>query len=349
MKKHSKTKALLLFALTAVVSLIPFVNIAAVDADTPITSVSPPYAKVTLQPGESYKASFKLTNTGGGTLEYKAYATPYTVASDDESYSSPDYSNATKYSKISEWIQIDEADTSGSLEALAENEINYTIKVPKDASPGGQYAAIVIERTNADSVGATNANVASVPRVAYVIYASVAGQANNSGSISQNNISSFFLSTPISATSLVENTGNVHSDAEYILQVYPLFSNEEVYTNEENPETYIILPETRRFITQTWSDGAPNIGIFKVKQTVKFAGTESVNEKLVVVCPVWLLLAIVFVIVFWIIWLVMRSKNRKANKGKSAGKSSKPSSTSSTTSSRPTPSDKSEPKSDTTE
>ena len=320
MKKHSKIKALILCTLATVLNLAQFPGIARAADDelaTPTASISPVLTKVTLQPGDSYKASFKLANTGGDTLKYKVYATPYGIASDDESYQSPNYSDTTKYSKISEWIMVDESDTSGSLEPLAEASIKYTINVPEDASPGGQYAAIVVERTNADGSGISNASVTSIPRVAYLVYATVAGQANHSGSISRNDIASVFLSSPISATSLVENTGNVHSDAEYILQVYPLFSDEEVYTNEENPETRIILPETRRFITQVW-DGSPSIGIFKVKQTVKFAGTESVTEKLVVVCPMWLLFAIVFIIIFLVIWFVMRHKSRK-----SAGKNSK--------------------------
>ena len=55
--------------------------------------------------------------------------------------------------------------------------------------------------------------------------------------------------------------------------------------------------------TISW-DGAPHLGIFKVKQTVKFLGETKTTEKLVFICPIWLLfiiLAIIFLIIFLIV------------------------------------------------
>ena len=116
----------------------------------------------------------------------------------------------------------------------------------------------------------------------------------------------------MSATSIVENTGNTHANAEYVLQVYPLFGNEEVYTNEENPMTLTILPETQRFNTVTWPN-APHLGIFRVKQTVTIFGETSVTEKVVFLCPIWfmfIVLAIIFCAIFWIITRIRARKNR---------------------------------------
>lgn len=277
------------------------------------TSISPPKADFTLQPGQSYRASFTLSNPGDESLKYKSYVTPYSVDGNDQDYAAPNYSKAGKYNTITDWIKLDSE--GGELAPGDHTSISYTINVPKDATPGGQYATIAIEEAK-DTDNKNGSDISTGfqarSRVAMVIYGAVAGQVQKTGNIIDNNISSFYFNPPLTATSLVENTGNVHQEAEYILQVFPLFSNEEAYTNEEKPTVFTILPETRRFITQSW-DGAPSLGIFKVKQTVRFAGNESVTEKVVIICPMWLVFLVIFGIVFLVVYLIARSKMRKGS------------------------------------
>ena len=84
--------------------------------------------------------------------------------------------------------------------------------------------------------------------------------------------------------------------------VKPLFSDEEVYTNIEEPMTSLILPETERYNTQSWEE-APMFGIFRVKQTIEIFGDVSTNERLVLFCPLWLLFIIIFAIILVIIFI----------------------------------------------
>ena len=111
----------------------------------------------------------------------------------------------------------------------------------------------------------------------------------------------------------MKNDGNVHTDAEYTLQVWPLFSDEEIYTNEEEPETSMVMPGTERYHAKTVT--TPSFGIFRVTQTVKIFGETSVVEKTVIICPLWLLFLILFVIIGLIIWIF--AKVKKNNKRKS--------------------------------
>ena len=108
---------------------------------------------------------------------------------------------------------------------------------------------------------------------------------------------------------MVRNDGNVHTDAKYTLQVWPIFSDEEICTNEEDVTTSLIMPETKRYHVEKCD--LPNIGMFRVKQVVKIFGEESTFEKMVIVCPVWLLFVIVFIISVVVIWFVSRVKSRK--------------------------------------
>ena len=106
------------------------------------------------------------------------------------------------------------------------------------------------------------------------------------------------------------------------MQVFPLFGDEEVYTNEENPATLTILPETQRFNSISW-DGAPQLGIFRVRETVTILDDTQTIEKIVFLCPIWFLFLILLIIFFVIFWLVSRARSRKST-GKHTTKTTEP-------------------------
>lgn len=270
--------------------------------------MSPTAQDIELAPGSNYEGTFKVQNTGSKELKYKVSVAPYSVK--DEDYT-PDYSTSTDYTMLSSWITLSEE--GGTLEPNSSAEIKYSVKVPNNVSGGGQYAVIFAQLVDDSEESATTeggAAIKAVNRVGMLLYADIDGESRKEGSVVENKIPSFLFNPPITATSLVENTGNIHANATYILQVYPLFSDEEVYTNEENPSVRRIMPETRHFNSVSW-DGAPQLGIFKVKQTVKIFDKVSVEEKTVFLCPIWFLFIIILIIVMAIFWVVMRIRNRK--------------------------------------
>ena len=114
------------------------------------------------------------------------------------------------------------------------------------------------------------------------------------------------------ASSTVKNNGNVHTNAKYTLQVWPLFSDEEICTNEEEPATSLIMPETERMHVEECN--LPSVGIFKVKQTVEIFGEKSVAEKTILMCPLWLLFLVLFAIIALVIWIVTKVKKKPAKK-----------------------------------
>lgn len=267
--------------------------------------ISPMVLDIELKPGETTEAKFKVQNTGNKTFDYQMGVRPFNVV--DESYSQ-DVSTETKYNYITDWITFSEP--SGTIEADHEVEMTLTVKVPKDVPAGGQYAMVTAALLEPGSDG-EGSGVSAEVQVGMLVYSkNVEGETRQTGNIVENKVPSFMFAPPIHATSVVENTGNVHAEATYIMQVYPLFGGEEVYSNEESPEKRTILPETRRLNTMSWG-GAPQLGIFKVKQTVKFSGEESVTEKVVFICPLWFLFIILAIIFLAIFWIVSRARGRK--------------------------------------
>lgn len=269
--------------------------------------VSPTKQKISLAPGSSYVGTFKVQNVGTEAFNYSVYATPYSVV--NENYS-PNYEGLTNYTQIAEWITFDTKTATGKLQPGTSVDVAYTVNVPKDAPAGGQYAALMAQTEDGNDA---NATVAVVHRVGMILYAAVPGDTRETGEIIKNTVNTFYFNPPLTVSSLVKNTGNIEQTATYNVKIYPLFSNEAIFSNEEKPDKekqLDIIPETSRFNSITW-EGAPRIGIFSVEQTIEFAGQVSTNKKLVLICPLWLLFVIFAMLFFIIFWLVSRARDRK--------------------------------------
>ena len=276
----------------------------------------PTSQRVSLQPGEKYRSSVIVSNpaTSAGDTKFALFVYPYTVTNDNYD---PAFDKMNTYTQIVDWITLDK--TEGTLAPNDNMEIGFTIDVPEDAPAGGQYAAIVAQdMTNLENNNSGNVQIASISAVGSIVVADVTGQTREYGEIFENNMPTFVMSAPFTASAGVKNTGNVHTDARSVLQIWPLFSDEEIYTNEESEDNeQLVLPDTTRYFFNTWED-VPVVGIFRARQTVTIFDETSVNEKIIVICPLWLLFIVIFLIALLLIWFVTiiikkvrKSKNKK--------------------------------------
>ncbi len=304
-----------LIAVLAVLLAGTFLGVANVSADLDdmdsVMTVSPPKQKIVLVPGETFEGVIRVSNSAHakGDLHYSATIGSFGLGKDEEGnidYNDTDVDTVTSYNQMMNWITLGKE--SGTVEPNGTDVVPFTINVPADAPAGGQYATIIFQDDSGNgTTGGGNVSIESIVRFASSIIAEVTGETRSEGAILENSIPSFIFNNKLSATSTVRNDGNVHTDASYILQVWPLFGDEEICTNEEEPSTSLIMPETERYHVEECN--LPMIGIFRAKQTVNIFGETSVAEKTVFVCPLWLLFIIVFAIVLIIIWLVMRAKS----------------------------------------
>lgn len=306
MRKQIFTKIICGLAV-AVLSVIGIAGTAFADVSI---SMSPLTQKLVLQPGESYEGSFKVIDQASNDEELSFVMSVEPFSADDD-YNLI-FENNGDYNQMVDWITLDKYD--GTISPNDSMAIHFTINVPENAPAGGQYAAIKATTVNKDgtemtTTDETGASVKVEYGVAYTIYAEIAGETVRSGEIIDVNVPSFLLSGNITGSASVKNTGNVHADATYKLQIFPLFSDEEIYTNEENPETHTVLPDKTRYEEIAWEQ-TPDIGIFNVKYTVEFEGQTAEVAKMVIKCPVWLLFIIFFVIAAVIIWIIVRSRQR---------------------------------------
>lgn len=285
-------------------------------------TLSPQSQEYALVPGQSVTGEVSTTNASDaeGKFYYVAEVVPYSVSNDGKY--SPNFDVKDDYTDIVNWVTLSDDDESGKstvhgvLEPGETAKTHYTIKVPQNARGGGQYFAVRV-KNDIDAVKKAENNdtlaIKEVVGIVTLIFVEISGDVTIKGEIIDNNIPSFFTKPPITSSFMVNNEGNTHVTVSYSLQVFPLFSDEEVYTTEEAPGENYVLPGSSRIITQTW-EGTPPVGIFKVRQTVYYDSTDSepsVTEKLVIVCPIWLMLLIVFGIVALIVWIIIRIRMRK--------------------------------------
>ena len=278
--------------------------------------VSPMTQKIVLMPGETYKGSINISNNNSATedLEYKADIGSYNKRQDGDSkddYGVTDVTEVTNRNLIMKWITLEK--TTGTVAPNGTDTLNFTIKVPKDAPAGAQYATILVYKDPKNIYGDQNAaNITAKYQLASAIIANVAGETIEKGTIKSNDMPTMLTNNKLEATSMVRNDGNIYTDATYTLQVCPMGSDEEICTNEEKVESTMVLPDTERYHVQTCD--LPAVGIFKAKQVVKIFSEESVLEKTIFVCPIWLMVVVLVVVLGIILGIIIYVKKRKSAK-----------------------------------
>lgn len=300
-------------ALIGLLALIGFaiISVHPVLAEGYSLTMSPMNQDVVINPGESYQASFRISNGASSTRDtyYSITVEPFTINDDKVEHIAEGQSG-----EIVKWVRFD-VPTEGKLVPNETKEIIFTINVPESAPAGGQYLSVLVTTSSKskndekESGDESNTAINEEKRMGHLVYAEITGDTVKTGEFLESNVPSFLLSGNISGSARVRNTGNVHQKAFYTLQVYPLFSGEEIYTNEDKPASYNVMPDKEVFSEISWEQ-TPPIGIFNVVFKGEFAGRTLEVKKMVIKCPVWLLFIILFVIAAVIIYFVARARKR---------------------------------------
>jgi hypothetical protein len=308
----AKLGVLAALAISSILFSIPSaVNAEGTKTMAPYIGISPYKTTLEIEPGKTYTGSFRVSNVGEVDFNYAISVAPYSVT--DENYTA-DFLTPSDYTRITEWITFEEGKTTGSLAPhTASDYISFTVTVPQNIPAGSQYAIIKATALN-DPGEAVGYSIQNITSAGMILYANVKGGNTRPGAkIIENKIPTYLSSGPLNATSLVENYGNVYAEVKYNLEVTSVFGGDTVYSNigdDEEVTTSIILPETKRFRTQTWQN-VPFFGIFKVKQIIQVYDEYSEVEKIVIVCPIWLIIAVIVGLTALVIWIKVRSNARK--------------------------------------
>lgn len=276
-------------------------------------TLMPMSQQVSLNPGETYTGNITIVNPVDAKedFHYKVTVSPYGVIGEDYR---ADLQNTNDRNEIINWITIEEP--TGSVKPNESKKVKYTIKVPKNAEAGGQYAALAVSSDNETSQSGGVA-VNNVFEMASIIYGTVSGDIVREGEILENNIPGFALVPPVEVSALLQNKGNIHEVATIKLDVKNFFTGEVIFPKEEESNEFgeMVMPESTYKATRQVSN-LPALGVVRISQTVYFDGKNSTVENNVIICPLWFLLLVIATIASLITFIVL--KIRKHHKKKIA-------------------------------
>ena len=258
-------------------------------------TISPTSADVKVEPGGTYKGQMLVINQGELDINYKVYATPYSVNGEDYK---PYFTPVPHATDITKWFSFGYA--GGSLKIGNQDTIPYTITVPKDVGAGSYYGTVFAETEDKG-----NAGVITRKRVGMVVYIRVLGAATEKGSVSSWDVP-WIQEAPFNATLKMANEGSVHFQAKVKVRVSDLFGGTK-FTYERDPE---IIPQKIRKIPVTWENGA-TFGLFKVDGEVNYLDkTEKLPTRIVFIANTPMRLLTVGMLLAFIAIVVVLGRKR---------------------------------------
>ncbi len=311
----------ILLSLASIIASIIFLAspVSALESGDVVMSLTPSGQDLELTPGQQYQGSVRVSNVGRLAFDLKASVSPYYIS--DDSYE-PDFSTESAYTKMHNWITL--AQSEYHIEPGASVDVDFTVDVPSDVSGGGQYAAIMLmaEDPTSDDGNMMQLNT----RLAAVLYGHInGGELHAEGELTNHALPRFMFNHDFSISQTVKNTGNVDFRVTQTMTITGIFSNKEIVNADSvddagNPigiSNAVVLPGTSRTGILTW-DGAPQLGLFRVTQRIRFLDQDYEYSQIVLLCPIWLIVVVIALIIAAIVCIVFKVKKSKTSKPNSA-------------------------------
>lgn len=313
----SGTKIFFLIAILCIgiVGLFGKSNTAQAQDSLAIT-VTPPFFNLTMNPGDYWSSVIKVVNTNPAPLTIQAIPASFTPTN-EEGYGAFTPAEKPNAAEIARWIEV----LSGKETVIQPGqvgEIRFAIQVPKDASPGGHYGAILIGQ-GAGSITGNGMGISSL--VSSLLFARVTGNVVEQGRIREFYISNTHPSRPSGQfTFRFENEGNVHLQPQGNIEIKNMWGQDRgnILINQET-DFGNVLPKSIRKFAYDWSaqDAYFDIGRYTATLTLAFGaeGRQNATATIVFWVVPWDRLAVLIGSILGIIlifWLAIRAYVRKA-------------------------------------
>lgn len=289
-----------------------------VKAQESITlSISPTFYDIPVVPEQEWQSTLKIINVNKFPLTVYAEVVNFTPKGEGgDGRFSPINQSLTNGGSLAEWFTISKEPIVIPREQTT--ELPFTIKVPKDASPGGHFAAILISTRPPLSDGG-EAKLQTAQAVTSLFFAKVAGNIIESGTIREFTTTESLLNSPEATFVLrFENKGNVHLQPQGDIKIYNMWGEERgvipinQYTSFGN-----VLPDSIRRFSFTWKGewSASDIGRYSAVTTLGFGaeGRQFTSSKtyfwvlpLKLFFGILLGLAVFFFLLTWLVRLYVK-------------------------------------------
>jgi hypothetical protein len=277
------------WSLTALACFCPFASRAANDSLS--LTITPPFFELNVNPGDSWASSIRVVNANAGELTVYGSVMGF-AASDEEGHGTfialADLANDSD--ALANWITVLKDPIVIPPDGAV--DVPFSVAVPKDASPGGHYAAILIG-TEPSLNGMAGSRIGVGSFISSLIFVRVGGDIKEEGSITEFSTSQGTYANPdVPFTLKFQNTGNVHLHPMGEVEIYNAWGKEcgKIEINQTNLG-YVLPSSTRRFDFEwrgetSWFD----IGPYTAVATLAYGedGNKSVSQTISFwILPVW--------------------------------------------------------------
>lgn len=294
-----KSKALLI---VAVIFGIAFVFSASASAapgpEVERITMSPTSRNYNVDAGQTVSDKLTVINDGGTAYDFLVYTRPYSVSG--ENYD-PNFTATPKNADAYAWMQF--AQTKYHLEPGASVDINYTMRVPGEAAPGGHYGIIFVETQPSDKV--STSSVLRKKRVGSIVYATVKGDYKKEGQALDVSIPFWQLQPPLHADMKAQNTGNTDFIDATRVTIKDVFGK----VKYDETKDYVVLPQTTRKINFDWSQ-ASWFGLYNVEVQQKITDKTTSKNGYVLMMPRYLPIALIVVLLIGGAYAIHRRKKQ---------------------------------------
>lgn len=263
-------------------------------------SVSPTIYDMTANPGQFWQSTVRIINPN--PFELTLSVTPNNFIPKDEDgipQFIPLKEGDAEENTLAKWIYLEKEIKIGPEQTL---ELPFKINVPKDASPGGHYAALLISTKPIESPDKSS-RVQTSQVISALIFLRVTGDINENSSIRSFRTANYFLSKPETRFELrVENKGNVHLQPQGEIKIYNMWGSERGVI-PINQQTLLgnVLPLSVRKFSFEWSSewSISDIGRYTAEVALAYGADErqfiSANTAFWII-P-WKILLVVFAVI----------------------------------------------------
>lgn len=296
-----KLEIILLALLLSVSSVLPAGTFAQQTGDSKV-SISPTLFEISVKPGDIIEKTMKVINNSNITQAYKMELDPFVGNELGQAKIVPDDPTFT----LKDWLKISPLEFT--LAAQKNQDIKFTITVPKDAEPGGQYGSILAMLNNKEDISGTGAVVRS--KVGTLLLVAIAGDVNYLAYVKEFSAGKMrYEHSPITFNTRIHNTGTVHIKPKGFITLTDMFGHKVGSLDFEQKN---IFPGSDRTMTQDYTQPL-KIGRYTATLNVLYGEKgDQLSSKLVFyVLPLWFIILCIVVLLLIILFFIYRKRQKQ--------------------------------------
>lgn len=294
-----KKEIFLIFSLLFFSIFFPFPLFAQFKAQS--VTISPLVFDLSAHPGEEITNQLRVYNPGDESIHILMTIENFKPVGEIGSVEITEFDSEI-YS-LAKWVEVEPIEFD--LNPREEKFVNFKIKVPKNAEPGGKYFSLVVNISSL--VGPTTTGAQVLQKVASLILLSIPGEVKEKLVLLEFKGPVFQEYGPITFSLRLENQGNVHLRPKGMVAITN-WRNQKI-ADLSIPQS-VVMPQAKRVINIEWPK-RNLIGRFTATLVGSYGKTnEPFNASWTFWVWPWKISLLILIVIILILILIIRGRKR---------------------------------------